>query len=194
MPAQQLRVAALALSLGFGFAGCDADGNGGEEAKGTTGSAQGVARPVVSAYAWQLVDAAADPFGDMRPSDSECDPAGLAVEDGAGGPEFEIDTGVCNYASVGQPALTAGIAGETLRVRIWHDDLTSLDGEAAGYVGIQIGDTIVYEADVPIPAEAGLLSADLALLSAFEVGTDVVVHIHNHGENTWSVVELSVSS
>ncbi len=193
MLAQQLRVAALGVVATFGFVGCDSPATDDESAE-STGSDGGVARPLASAYAWQLADPASDPFAQMRPAGTPCDEAGLGVEDGAGGPEFEIDTAACNYASLRQPALTTAIAGETLRVRIWHDDLTSLGGEATGYVGVHIADAIVYEADVPIPAEAGLLSADLTLLDAFEVGTDVVVHVHNHGENTWSIVELSVSS
>lgn len=190
MLAQQLRVAALALISGSAALGCDGSDED-EESNGTTG-AQSIVRPLASAHAWQLAPSDADPFASMRPTGVQCDLAGLGVEDGAGGPEFEIDTEACNYVSVHQPALTSALGGETLRVRIWHDDLTSQDGEALGYVGVQVGEARVYEADVPIPAEAGLLSADITLLPDIEIGTDVVVHVHNHGENTWSIVELSV--
>ncbi|HTU61600.1 MAG TPA: hypothetical protein VMF89_24260, partial [Polyangiales bacterium] len=137
----------------------------------------------------EIVSAEEDPFTDrvpdaMCPDDSHM-PELLGAE-----PVFSIDTGGCTYITARQPALRDVAKGETLVARVWHFALNA--GESAeAHVALRIGDTTVLDQTVPIPSEGGLIAATEVAMNAFEAGTPVFFHLHNHGDNSWSLVELS---
>jgi hypothetical protein len=105
-------------------------------------------------------------------------------------PVFSVDTGACTYITARQPALRDVAQGETLVARVWHFALNA--GEAAeAHVALRIGDTTVLDQTVPIPSAGGLIAVSETAPRAFEAGTPVFFHLHNHGDNSWSLVELS---
>ena len=57
-------------------------------------------------------------------------------------------------------------------------------------VAVAIGEEVVWSTSPPIPTAAGYFSEDITVESDHPRGTPVVVHLHNHGQNTYGVKAL----
>lgn len=152
---------------------------------------------------------ATDPFSPLRGPDHFCDPIGYGFEDLAGEASYGIESGACNYLTVGQPGLTAIAPGDEILVRLWHFALTAPSpGEA--YLALQVGDRLLWQARLPIPCRGGLTGAtpggdcpdnpgravvDPPVFTAdfaAPAGTPVYFHVQNHGENGYNLLEVTV--
>ena len=154
---------------------------------------------------------AEDPFAPLRTPAHFCDdtcrfPEFLQV----GEYSYSVDSGYCDYVTMVQETRAAIAAGDPILVRFWHFALNAPDGGRA-YLAIQIGDRIVWEAKLPIPCRGGLTGmipggdcidtpglADVDPASfvadfAAPAGTSIYVHVQNHGDNNYSLVEASVN-
>lgn len=142
---------------------------------------------------WQLAPVDKDPFASQRPAQAPpCDPQGATLEDFGGQLAFEIQTELCNWASIQQPLLGAAKHGERLRLKVWSTLLTSLDeAPAQAYLGLAVGERIIWEQRVSYPQQARLNEWELELPFDLTVGAPLTLHVHNHGANTWSVLEVS---
>lgn len=144
---------------------------------------------LVDASAWQVMSASEDPFDD-RPEDAACPEGAYMPEYLSGEPVFSVDTGGCKYLTARQPALRHIVAGEKLELRVWHFALHA--GESAlAHVAVRIGDKALLDTTVPIPSEGGLLHIEEVAPESIPEGAAVYFHLHNHGDNSWSFVELS---
>lgn len=143
--------------------------------------------PLVTSDGWALVEAASDPFGD-RLDQVDCNPSAYGAEDLGGEQVFSVDTVDCNYITVVQPAATDVCAGEMLKMRLWH---FALSGGDESHVAVAIGGMTVWEERIPIPAASKLF---VPRFEAPEItaGTPIHFHLHNHGSNSYSFIELSV--
>jgi len=148
-------------------------------------------RPLVSAYSWTQSAPEDDPFADMRPEGVVCNEEGLIIEPATEGDALEIDTAVCDYVTLEQGALNEAKAGEELEIHIWHSELDA-DQPATGYVGLAIGDEIVWEREVPIPSEAGPIDDTITLDQPIAFGEPLRVHVHNHGDNAWTLLRIEI--
>lgn len=138
---------------------------------------------------WEIVSAEEDPFPD-RPSDVVCPDDSHMPELLGAEPVFSVDTGGCSYLTARQRSLRAVERGETLIARVWHFALDA--GEPAeAHVALRIGDSDALDQTVPIPSEGGLIAVSNLAMRAYEAGTPIYFHLHNHGDNSWSLVELS---
>lgn len=145
---------------------------------------------LVDLEAWEVVSEAEDPFTD-RPADVICDPIGYKVEDFEGEMGFGVETGPCPYLTARQPSLTAVSAGDGVHVRWVHEALTAPDpGEA--HVAVTLDGTTIFEQRVPIPADEGELEDTWIAPSDVAEGAPVMIHLHNHGANTWGLLEVSL--
>jgi hypothetical protein len=145
--------------------------------------------PLVDHADWKLLDSADDPFAD-RPPEVQCDPTGAASELLGGEDSFGVDTGTCGYATVRQPSRDYVAEGETLRIRLWHFTLTA-PAPAEGHAVVQLDDTTLLDEHVAIPATGALIKREIKAPRAFPAGVPVLFHIHNHGDNSWALVEVS---
>jgi hypothetical protein len=168
-----MRYACFAFGL---LAGCDADALDG-----------GVASSVLRPEALEAVAAADDPLAEHRPVDVDCPPGAWGPEGGG----FEVQTGVCNYAAFEQPLPIAVGAGDTIFINLWHDTLDAPE-PATAHVAVWIGDTVLWEDEVDIPAPSGVLEAMVTLEEAPPAEARVGLHLHNHGFNSWRWVALDV--
>lgn len=129
-----------------------------------------------------------DPFSDHRPASVECPPSARVVE----GEAFEIDTGACNYAVVRQVLAEPLLACEALTLTVAHFPLVALQ-PAEAHVAIAVGGETLWERTIPIPApETGVFEVTLAPEQLVPAGESLVVHLHNHGNNTWYLSSLRV--
>lgn len=144
--------------------------------------------PLAVASAWALASAEDDPLASERPASVDCPVA-------AWGPEaagLEIQTGACNYFFATQPSRAAIEPGDAIDVVTFHQGLDAPE-PAEGHVAILVGDAVVWEAYVEIPADASVLEARVIAARAWPAGTPVGVHLHNHGYNAWTVLDVTVA-
>ena len=145
---------------------------------------------VVDHFAWQRVAEADDPFASMRTPEHMCPEPGFTAEFFGGIPSIEVWTQECNFISLQQPLLDDLREGADFQVRLWHFALTSpVGGEA--YLALQVADTILWERRIPIPTEEGqLLDDTVELPIEAAAGDPIVFHLHNHGMNSYNLLEV----
>jgi hypothetical protein len=138
---------------------------------------------------WTPLGPEKDPFAD-RPPDSVCAPEAVGVELLAEELAYGVDTGGCSYLTARQVTLHDVAAGETVIVRLWH---FALDAPSAGeaHAVVDVDGLRLMEERVPIPAAGGLIKAEVLLDRAVPSGSPVHFHLHNHGANSWALLEIS---
>ena len=138
--------------------------------------------------AWVEAGAANDPFDD-RPALTECAPDGWKSEALGDEASLQVETRLCRYLAVSQPSQVDLRKGELLRVRLFHFQL-SAPAPTEAHVALQIGD-VRWQQRVAIPSESAVITGEVAIDGDIETGTPVVFHLHNHGENSWNLIEVS---
>ena len=149
---------------------------------------RGEARELATLEALEPVDAADDPFVSERPSVVDCNPlTGWYAEDEG----LEVNTAHCNYASLGEPSLSAIRRGEIVSGSLSYFDLTA-EAAAVAHVAVTVGDWIVFEREVDIPGPGDVIEFEVEAPADVAQGELVVFHLHNHGQNTWNFEALHV--
>jgi hypothetical protein len=139
-------------------------------------------------YEWEhLTDPTRDAFAAMRPAGTPCDPTGVGIEQF--GLSYEVKTGLCDYATITQPSLVDLEVGDVLGIRGWHDVLEA-EYDTQGFIGLAIDGQMVWHTTVPIPSDYDTIEGDLTIDEDHPAGTELQVHIHNHGINSWNVVDF----
>lgn len=150
----------------------------------------GDSRSLVAHDRWSTADAR-DPWPEHAPATTECSSLAWGDELSDGASVLEVDTGACDYLVVGQGILEAVAEGDAVTARIAHGELEA--GEASeAHVGVVIGDWAVLDELVSIPAEGGTLGISEPAPRDFDVGASAVLHLHNHGANSWRLEMLGV--
>ncbi|MEW6267699.1 MAG: hypothetical protein AB1689_00210 [Thermodesulfobacteriota bacterium] len=154
---------------------------------------------------------AEDPFSPLRTPEHFCDDGcHLAEFLQVGEYSYSVDSAYCNYLTVVQETLAPIRAGDEILIRFWHFALSAPDGGRA-YLAIAVGDRIVWDARLPIPCRGGIVGAvpdgdcidtpgqadvdPARFVADFDApaGTPIYVHVQNHGDNNYSLVEASVN-
>jgi hypothetical protein len=145
---------------------------------------------------WQIVPDADDPYLDERPETVTCD-----ADNGYGAEAFQpgdppdsslfVSTVYCDYLTVEQPTLVPIVAGDTVVLRLWQSALLIPQG-ATVHIAVRVGDEIAWEDTVPIPIDSAMLKEEWQVVTDVPTGTPVQFHLHNHGSNEYSLLELSV--
>ena len=142
---------------------------------------------------WTAVEPGDDPFDD-RPDAVDCPTSSWAVEVDGDGVALEVDTGLCNYLCATQPSEVDVVAGQAIEVSWSHAALDAgAEATAEGHIALVLGeDTVLWDVVVPIPSPAETYSAEVTAEADIPAGTPVWFHVHNHGDNTWTIRELAV--
>ncbi len=143
--------------------------------------------PLVDANEWAMQAAADDRFSAHRPADVNCPDNSWYNEDGA----LEVETGYCNYLSLAQPAKAALAKGDALHLVLWHGNLAFAQ-PAQAHVAITVDGRTVWEQNVKIPTDANIYDVRIPVDFDAPVGSKVEYHLHNHGYNTWTLLQLEV--
>ncbi len=148
----------------------------------------GPAEPIdlVDPAAWGAVSAAEDPFG--TPPAPGCDPeSAVVIED----EQIEIQTDRCGWVTLQQPALVDVQAEHAVELLLFQGALASLEEGAVATIRLRLGSSSFWQTEVPIPAEAELHEVvdDGFSLS---VGDPVLLHVSNHGQNSYRLDHLWV--
>lgn len=153
---------------------------------------------------------ATDPFSALREPDHFCSDACYFPEEIAGEPSLTVKSSCCNYVTLVQPALRPVRRGDDIVIRLWHFQLTG-PANAKAYTAIQMGDRVAWSAVLPFPCRGGIIGAvpggdcldassparaDPSEFTAgfdLAVGAPIYLHVQNHGENSYNMVEISVN-
>jgi len=138
----------------------------------------------------RITDPTMDVFADERPADATCDDAGYLVEPVT--QWFEVLTDVCDYLTVRQGTREPLAPGDVVTIEASHEVLTA-PSPGEGYVGFALDGVVVWEVRVPIPGEAGELSGEVTIDRALPAGTEMQLHVHNHGANAWALRSVMVT-
>jgi len=150
--------------------------------------------PLIDIEAFELVDAASDPFTDRPAEPFACAIDGHIVEVFGGVLVYSVYTDKCPYVTAMQPSLADVHAGEFLRVRTWHFALVASEpAEAHLVVGID-GPTGGIDELIPIPNDSKMISKSWRAPRDYPAGTPIYFHVHNHGNNEYLMIELSTGS
>ncbi|MBC8071161.1 MAG: hypothetical protein IAG13_22740 [Deltaproteobacteria bacterium] len=172
-----------AIVLAVAMSGCPADD--GEELPPED------PQPVLLAYTadWaRVADPAGDVFADMRPPGTLCDEVmGYGID--PVGFAFEIKTDLCDYLTVRQATLVPLAAGDTIHVSVWHDQLIAPE-PTTGYVGFAIDGEESWSATETIPHDVAVLNGDVVVARDYPAGTELQFHVHNHGINSWNLLDV----
>ena len=79
---------------------------------------------------------------------------------------LEVDTGLCPFIDLAQPALVEAKAGQRLRVEWWHQDLAALT-PGQGVIALSVKGKIIWQREVQIPADAAAYTDELELNTSF---------------------------
>lgn len=141
---------------------------------------------LVEPLAWDVQPKNRDVFLDHRPAEVNCPrDTGWLVEEDA----MEVRTEFCNYLSVSQQSLLDLEAGTDLELVLSHSAL-NFNAPATAHIAVSIAGTPIWDTTVDIPGASALLKEKLVLPFAVHRGDPIEVHLHNHGNNTWTVHSL----
>jgi hypothetical protein len=181
---------AFCVSLTIAAMGCSGPSDGDGDA-GDAGADTNSATPLVSPHSWSAIQASEDPVADA-PDTTMCDVAnGTKTEELTGETAFGVDTTTCAYVAVRQSTLSPVSEGDTVFVRAWHFKLTAPEDTEA-HLAVALDGETIWEERIPIPTERGkLMTAEWTATRDIPVGSDVVFHAHNHGNNEYYLIEVS---
>lgn len=149
---------------------------------------------LVVATGWSRLPVEADPFADHRPADDACPSEHWGPEPFSERMTLEVSTGAerCRWLSAGQPTLSPVRAGDPIQIRVWHFSLNPPlgSGPTTAHVAVALGDAIVWSHRVRIPTNGALLLETVEAPVDAPAGTPMVFHVHNHGDNTWNLLEI----
>ncbi|MCB9682832.1 MAG: hypothetical protein H6733_15300 [Alphaproteobacteria bacterium] len=151
--------------------------------------APGVPSTLIDHDAWVRDDGTGDtdPFPTHRPDTVVCGVDGFYRE----GEGVDVDTRKCTYLVASQPSLAAVHAGDRVRTFFYNNGLIA-EEPAEAHVAIALGDHVIFDEHIPIPSEAAPFNLDAEVDADAPIGTPVVLHLHNHGYNTWRLMILDV--
>lgn len=136
---------------------------------------------------WRRAAPEDDPFSaEPEVAASPCDDAGFRVE----APVLEVSTAACDHITLTQPSLAPVRSGDLVHAVAWHV-LLSAPEPAEGHMAIALGDDVIWEYRVDIPADEAILKPYVEVNEAFDAGTPVRFHVHNHGDNEWKLLEIT---
>ena len=138
--------------------------------------------------AWTQLGAASDPWPN-RPEDADCSPLGWFPEPYDGRDSVTIETNACPWASLQQPSLADVEVGDSIDLEFWHFNLTAAEPAEAEF-GVLLDGQLLYSWVSPIPAPAGLVETTISSPVAAPAGAPLVLHLHNHGDNSYNFVDL----
>ncbi len=139
---------------------------------------------------WDLAVASQDPYREHRPLEVVC-PEGAYLEEEIGGVvAFDVDTAKCNYFTGMQSTLLDLAPGDEIAVRLFHYALEATR-PAKAHVALNLGGDEIWSEEIAIPAPSALLRASVPVGKRLDAGTMLYYHVHNHGDNTWSLLSIN---
>ncbi|MCP4498371.1 MAG: hypothetical protein GY822_00185 [Deltaproteobacteria bacterium] len=144
---------------------------------------------VVDNTLWMVVQPEDDVLSSHQPEVIECPGWAHGIESLGADTLFELETGDCNYANFSQVTLVDLRPGDVFLPYIWHLGLWAPE-PATAHVALIIDGVVVWEEHLEVPSSALILQPEVVVQEYFVQGSEVVLHIHNHGVNAWRLLSI----
>lgn len=168
-------------------AGAGDDSEETSEGETETGGTTGEFAELIDHGHWVQIEASEeDPLAAHRPSTITCGVAGWYEENAI----IEIDTNFCNYLALRQDTLAAITEGAQVRLGFYHFDLVAPE-PALAHVAVLVDGQLLHEQEIAIPGTAMVYALELEAPFSAPIGSELVFHLHNHGQNTWALQSIS---
>lgn len=148
-------------------------------------------RALVHSALWERVPWGEDPFDPSEGAEPPlpCAQGAYGEENLGGELVFFVRTEQCQSLTVRQASRSALRAGDTLQIRVYHFALTAPENASARLI-VQIGETRVWERELPIPSPAAEIVEQWEAGEDYAAGTPVLFHVNNHGNNEYTLIGL----
>jgi len=143
---------------------------------------------LVALEGWSPVGRGDDPFIEGSEEAPACVGPGFRVE--SEDEWVEIDTGLCNWVTLIQPALVDVDEGATIELDFSHYDLGAAEPTKAE-LKLRLGDCDAWSKSIPIPSAAQVYEEQQASPCPISAGDPVLFHLRNHGQNTYQLKSIS---
>jgi len=128
---------------------------------------------------------------DAGPAVARCGPDDVRFEIFGEEPSLQVDTRFCNWVTLEQPAIAGAEQGEPRTVRLWYF-MQATPAPATAVAALAFGNQMVWQDSLELPADRGGLLYDTTTWPvAIDRGDPIRFHLHNHGSNSWNLIELS---
>jgi hypothetical protein len=118
--------------------------------------------------------------------EADCDEAGVHEDAGV----IEVDTNLCGWATLSQPSMGPVHEGESLDLLAWHSALASTETGEQGVMWLELGGERLFSVTKDIPSSEEVFVETVELTGSHPSGSEVRLHVHNHGGNSWSLAHL----
>jgi len=186
------RVLIPILAVALGCTAAKKDSRQAEESGQPTGdSGQDTAtapgtNDLVHLDAWEPLAASEDPYPGHQPELVDCAEDAWHEEDGL----LEIETGQCSYLNLTQPSRIGVAAGDSIELLVYHSALSSTDEPAQAHLAVLLDGRPILDQTIPIPSSSQIYDRTVLQDAATPAGAQVVIHLHNHGGNSWKLGHL----
>lgn len=144
--------------------------------------------PLVELDGFAPLPASRDPLAAHRPDVVGCPAAAWGLESGG----LEVQTGVCNYVAFGQATAVDIEIGDELVVDLWHDTLDAVT-PSRGHFAVVLDGKLLAEYEVEIPSAPAVQRLTWTADAPVAAGAELVLHLHNHGYNSWTIVAVGLA-
>lgn len=133
-----------------------------------------------------LLDPQDDSFPEHRPANDSCKKAIPLIEPTS----LEFNTEDCDYFVVGLPIIQNIQDDASLKILFWHSALASAEPSEA-HIALSIEGLLLWEVKPPIPSSSAVYQPTISGFTA-AAGDILVIHLHNHGQNSYDFGGISV--
>jgi hypothetical protein len=144
--------------------------------------------PLVTLEGWSSVAPSDDPYVAAAGGAPTCVTPTFRVEEAQAW--VEIDTTLCNWVTLSQPTLAAVEPGDLLEIDFSHYDLDAAT-PATAELRLRFDDCEAWSSSIPIPGPAQVHEEQFRSPCRLTSGGVVLFHLHNHGQNTYQLKDLS---
>lgn len=134
---------------------------------------------------WELVEPEDDPVPGRPPELLPCSPAAAVIEDDG----LELLTEVCSWITVAAPLLQPVRRGDPIELLLFHGALNA-PTPATASMELWSSAGRLWHQRVPVPGPARIFDVELSAAVDLEAGELVFVHVHNHGDNVYTLGHL----
>lgn len=145
-------------------------------------------QPLVGLEDWSPIERERDPFIEDEPP-AECEAPGVSVEEEQSW--LELDTTECGFITVIAGAQGDVEEGQEMSLEVSHFDLDAAE-PASAELRLRFEDCDVWEKSIAIPGDASVYRERFASPCSIAQGGQVLFHLHNHGQNTYQLRDISV--
>jgi hypothetical protein len=138
--------------------------------------------PLVDLNSWQFKDLDTDPLLEHQPEIIECELSAFRVEL----EQLEIRTDYCNYAAIVFETQKDIAASTTLEFLILHGGLWAIE-DAEAHIAVYLDGELFWEGFPPIPSTSEFFFHEQQIGRDIAKGSELYIHLHNHGVNDWKV-------